>query len=118
MKPSEESASRFEGPEWDTLSETRSFGKMHPGIGAQSGTQFPLEARCGRRVPESASKTGHSFRMRALGETASRSEPGAADTVSLLKKEGALPAVDADNAPFALSFVEVLSRGCYVNRES
>ena len=56
--------------------------------------------------------------MRALGETASRSEPGAADTVSLLKKEGALPAVDADNAPFALSFVEVLSRGCYVNRES
>ena len=97
MKPSEESASRFEGPEWDTLSETRSFGKMHPGIGAQCGTRFPREGS---------------------GEIASRSEPGAVDTVSLLKKEGALPAVDADNAPFALSFVEVLSRGCYVNRES
>ena len=83
---STESTSRFEGPEWDTLSKTRLFGKLHPGIGAQNGTQLPREGS---------------------GEIASRSEPGAADTVSLLKREGALPAVDADSAPFALSFVEV-----------
>ena len=86
MKPLAESTSRFEGSEWDTLSGTRPFGKLHPGIHAQNGTQFPREGS---------------------GEIASRSEPGAADTVSLLKKEGALPAVDADSAPFALSFVEV-----------
>ena len=102
--PLRESASRFEGSDWDRLSETRSFGKMHPGIGAQSGTQFPLEARCGRRVPESASKTGHSFRMRALGETASRSELENWDTVSAQTEEGALSAVDADRAPFCVEF--------------
>ena len=100
MKPPAESTSRFEGSEWDTLSGTRPFGKLHPRIDAQSGTRFPLEARCGKRAPESASKTGHSFRMRALGETASHSEPKFWDTVSVQTEEGALPAVDAGSAPF------------------
>ena len=104
--PLRESASRFEGSEWDTLSETRSFGKLHPGIDAQSGTRFPLEARCGKCVPESASKTGHSFRMRALGETASRSGLENWDAVSVQTEEGALPAIDAGSAPFAQDSVE------------
>lgn len=56
---------------------------------AQNGTQFPLEARCGKCVPESASKTGRSFRMRALGETVSRFEPGTADAASLLNRKKA-----------------------------
>lgn len=101
-----ESASQFQGSEWDTLSGTRPFGKLHPGIGAQSGTQLPLEARCGKCVPESRSKTGHSFRERALGESASHTEPEFWDTVSAQTEEGALPALIAGSAPFALSFVE------------
>lgn len=96
-----ESASQFQGSEWDTLSGTRPFGKLHPGIGAQSGTEFPLKARCGKCVPESESKTGHSFRERAQGETTPRSELGNWDLVSVQIKEGALPAIDADSAPFA-----------------
>lgn len=107
MKPLAESASRFEGSEWDALSETRPFGKLHPGIDAQSGTHLPLGVRCGKCIPELAPKTGHSFRMRALGETVSRSGLENWDTVSVQTEEGALPAVDADSAPFALSFVEV-----------
>lgn len=63
--------------------------KLHPGMDAQNGTQFPLGARCGKRVPESASKTGYSFRMRALGETASRSEPGAVGATSLSNRKEA-----------------------------
>lgn len=62
--------------------------------------QFPDEAPGGKYIPESASKTGHSFRMRALGETVSRSELENWDTVSVQTEEGALPAVDADSAPF------------------
>ena len=106
-----ESASQFEGSEWDTLSGTRPFGKLHPRIGAQNGTQFPLEARCGKCVPESASRTGHSFPNGPLWETVSRSGLENWDTVSAQIKEGALPASIADSAPFALSFVEVRSRG-------
>lgn len=49
--------------------------------------------------------------MRALGETASRSELENWDTVSVQIKEGALPASIAGSAPFALSFVEVRSSG-------
>lgn len=56
---------------------------MHPGIGAQGGMQFPREARCGKRVPESAFKTGRSFRKEVLGETVPRSDPKYWDIVSL-----------------------------------
>ena len=78
-----------------------SLGNWGPGIGTQNGTQFPREARCGKRVPESASKTGCGFRERALGETVSHSGLENWDTVSVQTEEGALPAVDADSAPFA-----------------
>ena len=84
---------------------------MRPGIGVQGGTRFPREARCGKRVPESAPRMGHCFRKKVLRETASRSELKYRDTASLANRKGALPAVDADSAPFALSFVEVRSSG-------
>lgn len=44
--------------------------------------------------------------MRALGETVSRSGLENWDTVSVQTEEGALPAVDADGAPFAQDSVE------------
>ena len=57
--------------------------------------RFPKQAPLGNRIPESAPRVGHSFRMRALGETASRSELENWDTVSVQTEEGVLPAVDA-----------------------
>ena len=62
-----ESASQFEGSEWDTLSGTRPFGKLHPRIDAQNGILFPKQAPLGNCIPESASKTGYAFPKRALG---------------------------------------------------
>ena len=46
-----EAASRFEGSERDVVSETGAVGKLCPGMGAQSGMQFPREAREGKRIP-------------------------------------------------------------------
>lgn len=40
-----EATPRFEGSERDVVSETGSVGKLCPGMGAQSGMQFPREAR-------------------------------------------------------------------------
>ena len=80
-----ENASRNRRSEWDTVSAGGPLRKARPRIGVQNGAQFPHEGS---------------------GEIASRSEPGAADTVSLLKKEGALPAIDAGSAPFAQDSVE------------
>lgn len=59
---------------------------MCPRIEVQNGTQFPREGS---------------------GETASRSGLENWDAVSAQTEEGTLSAVDADSAPFALSFVEV-----------
>lgn len=62
-----EAASRFEGSERDVVSETGAVGKLCPGMGAQSGMQFPREARCRNHFPEYAFKTGRSFRKEVLG---------------------------------------------------
>lgn len=51
MSPHAESPSRNEPSEWDTLSETRSIGKLCPGIRLQSGMEFPVEPRLGNGVP-------------------------------------------------------------------
>ena len=104
--PLPESASLSEGSKWDALSETRALGKPGPGMDAQGGMQFPREARCGKCVPESAFKTGHTFRNMVLREAASRSEPEFWDRLPLQTEEGALPAVDADGAPSLLDYVE------------
>lgn len=61
-----ETTSRNRRSEWDTPSVRGPLRKVHPGIGAQNGAQLPREGS---------------------GEIASRSEPGAADAVSLLKKK-------------------------------
>ena len=86
-------------------------GKARPTLKIRNGAQFPREARCGKCVPESAFKTGHTFRNMVLREAASRSEPEFWDRLPLQTEEGALPAVDAGSAPFALSNVEARSRG-------
>ena len=39
-----ESASQIAPSEWDTVSETPSWRKLHPGISQQNGTQFPADA--------------------------------------------------------------------------
>lgn len=78
-----EAASRFEGSERDVVSETGAVGKLCPGMGAQSGMQFPRETRCGNGIPESAFKTGRSFRKEVLGKTVPRSDPKYWDIVSL-----------------------------------
>lgn len=61
-----ETTSRNRRSEWDAPSVRGPLRKVHPGIGAQNGAQIPREGS---------------------GEIASRSEPGAADAVSLLKKK-------------------------------
>lgn len=78
-----EAASRFEGSERDVVSETGAVGKLCPGMGAQSGMQFPRETRCGNGIPESALKTGRSFRKEVLGKTVPRFDPKYWDIVSL-----------------------------------
>lgn len=61
---------------------------------------FPKRGPLGNCVPEWALRVGCSFRKEVLGETVPRSDPKYWDTISVKTEEGALPAVDADNAPF------------------
>ena len=100
----------------------------------QSGTGFPDGRGLENRVPEFAFGMGCGFRLRALVDNATRNLRSEWDAVSqrgrkrklhptpdvnsgtrlpLQTEEGALPAVDADSAPFALGLVEVRSRGLW-----
>lgn len=56
----------------DTLSQWRPRRKVHPGIRAQTGTQFPDDASSGNCDPESSRRVGYAFPMAAQAESASR----------------------------------------------
>ena len=82
-----ENASRNLPLEWDGVSRWGLNRKVRPGIMAQNGMQFPVEASSGNRVPESAPKVGHAFRTGYQPETASHSRHEFRDTFSA-NKEG------------------------------
>ena len=82
-----EIASRNLPLEWDGVSRWGLNRKVRPGIMAQNGMQFPVEASSGNRVPESAPKVGHAFRTGYQPETASHSGHEFRDTLSA-NKEG------------------------------
>ena len=63
---------RLSDAEWDVLSQWQPRRKVHPGIRAQTGTQFPDDAANGNRIPESKLGMGYIFRMTPQAETATR----------------------------------------------
>ena len=58
-----EAASRFEASNWDAVSGCALFGKLHPVLSRNSGSQFPLGASAGKRVPEFGQIVGCDFRQ-------------------------------------------------------
>ena len=77
-----ENASHSERSFRDTASACGPVGKVHPALRARSEMQFPLEARSGNGIPLWGRNLGHSFRLRAVPESASRSERQFRVTVS------------------------------------
>ena len=82
MKPRWESVSRSESSFRDAVSARDATGKAYPVLEPNSGTQFPLEARSGKRIPLWGRNLGRSFRLRADPESASHSERQFRVTVS------------------------------------
>lgn len=66
---------RLSDAEWDVLSQWQPRRKVHPGIRAQTGTQFPDDAASGKRIPESRLGMGCIFRMAPQAKIATRIEP-------------------------------------------
>ena len=67
-----ESVSQISAPEWDVVSRSGLKRKLHPGMSAQNGMNFPNEVACGSCVPDSDSRVGCRFRLRSLAEAVSR----------------------------------------------
>ena len=56
--------------------------KIHPGIPAQTGMQFPDDASSGNCIPESVLRLGRSFRMTHQAESTSRNSASNWDALS------------------------------------
>lgn len=69
-----ENASHSERRIRDAISACSPVGKVHPALSAHSGMQFPFEARSGNGIPLWDRNLGHSFRLRAVPESASHSK--------------------------------------------
>ncbi len=73
---------RLSDAEWDVLSQWQPKRKVHPGIRAQTGTQFPDDAASGKRIPESKLGMGCIFRMAPQAETATQNRAAEWDALS------------------------------------
>lgn len=60
-------------PNWDAISQRQHPRKPCHSSDAQTGTHFPNGMPGGNRTPESRPRTGQTFRLRAVSESASRS---------------------------------------------
>lgn len=58
-----ETASRFEASNWVVVSDWALFGKPYPVLSRNSGSQFPLGASAGKRIPEFGQIVGRTFRQ-------------------------------------------------------
>lgn len=77
-----ESVSQISAPEWDVVSKSGLKRKLHPGMSAQNGMNFPNEVACGSCVPDSDSRVGCRFRLRSLAEAVSRNRASEWDVLS------------------------------------
>jgi hypothetical protein len=77
-----ESVSQISAPEWDVVSRSGLKRKLHPGMSAQNGMNFPNEVACGSCVPDSDSRVGCRFRLRSLAEAVSRNRASEWDVLS------------------------------------
>ena len=77
-----ESASQISASERDAVSESALKRKLHPGMSAQNGMNFPNEVACGSCVPDSDSRVGCRFRLRSLAEAVSRNRASEWDVLS------------------------------------
>lgn len=62
MTDQAETASRFEASNWVAVSDWALFGKAYPVLSRNSGSQLPLGAPAGKRVPEFDQIVGRTFR--------------------------------------------------------
>ena len=63
LRPLAESAFQISASEWDAVSGSGLKRKLHPGMSAQNGMNFPNEVACGSCVPDSSLGMGRAFRM-------------------------------------------------------
>ena len=75
-------SNRLSDAEWDVLSQWQPRRKVHPGIRAQTGTQFPDDAASGKRIPEFKLGMGCIFRMAPQAETATQNRAAEWDALS------------------------------------
>lgn len=77
-----ETMSQIKRSNRDALSKWHAQRKLHPGIEAQNGTSFPVEASNGKLHPGIDAQTGTHFPNKRLAENASRNEPSDWDALS------------------------------------
>lgn len=82
LRPLAESAFQISASEWDAVSGSGLKRKLHPGMSAQNGMNFPNEVACGSCVPDSDSRVGCRFRLRSLAEAVSRNRASEWDVLS------------------------------------
>ena len=78
MTDQAETASRFEAPNWVAVSGCALFGKAYPVLSRNSGSQFPLGAPTGKRVPAFGQIVGRTFRSQAVARIKNGCRPKSA----------------------------------------
>lgn len=75
-EPAAETASHYSGEFRSPISRWGLSGKLRPTLNLQNGMRFPVEASCGKCIPESSLRPGRIFPIDPLRETVSHLEGG------------------------------------------
>ena len=81
-EPAAETASHYSGEFRSPISRWGLSGKLRPTLKLQNGMRFPVEASCGKCIPESSLRPGRIFPIDPLRETVSHLEGQNWDAVS------------------------------------
>lgn len=76
------SMTRNRAPEWDALFQWGLGRKLRPGMRARNGMRFPDRPSSGNCIPDSSSRTGHTFPTGPRAKTASQNSAPERDTFS------------------------------------
>lgn len=80
--PQPEISSRNLAPEWDAVSRSGLKRKLHPGMSARNGMNFPNATRMRKLRPGMSARNGMHFPVEASAESASQNSGSERDTLS------------------------------------
>ena len=80
--PQAETVSQISAPEWDAVSRSGLKRKLHPGMSARNGMNFPNATRMRKLCPGMSARNGMHFPVEASAESASQNSGSERDTLS------------------------------------